>query len=694
MAKATKRKFKSVAGIIASIAGQLRPPERMTVAEAAEKYRYVNQPGAYVGPWLNETAPYMVEPMNIFASREFSKMAFVGPAQCGKTDSLIVNGVAYSVKVDPLDTMVFCPTSGAARDFSMRRIDRLHRHSPEIGKMLLKARDADNKFDKHYVTGMMLTLSFPSKTEMAGRPVGRIIMTDFDRMPMDVDGDGNPFDLASKRTTTFNSFAMCCAESSPSMPITEPHWIASGAHEAPPCEGIIALFNRGDRRLWYWPCPHCDQYFEGKFEHLQWDTKGELSNTERGDTVRMVCPSCGCEIHPNERHEMQQWGMWVPEGCSVNDRGQLIGKRPRTKFASFWLRGTAAAFASWSSLVVTYLDACDEYERTMSEEALKKFWNNDMGEPYKSKSIESLRLPEALKARAEELPEGMVPAGVRILVGVVDVQANRFCCSVWGIMPGMPFDTVLIDRFDITKSERFDVDDERMPCNPSAYLEDWDLLRKQVMDKAYELADGSGRTMRVKITGCDSGGKAGTTDKAYDFWRKMRDSGNAGRFILLKGDPSVKSPRTRLGFPDSQRKDNKSAARGDVPILFINSNMMKDAVNGRLDVMEPGKGMVHMPKWAPDSFFSELCVEVRIEGKGWENPNKLRNEAWDLLYYLLGICISPKLLALESMDWNNPVSWAADWDDNDLVSEKGEEKRFSMPTDNNVDFSKFAEALA
>lgn len=684
--------YKSLAAIVVDLAEQLRPPERLTVAQASEKYRYVNQPGAYVGPWLNETAPYMVEPMNTFASRDYNRMAFVGPAQCGKTDSLIVNGIAYSVKVDPLDTMVFCPTSGAARDFSMRRVDRLHMHSPEVGAMLMKSRDADNKFDKHYINGMILTLSFPSKTEMAGRPVGRIIMTDFDRMPMDVDGDGNPFDLASKRTTTFNSFAMCCAESSPSMPLTDPNWIAKGAHEAPPCEGIIALYNRGDRRRWQWPCPHCWTWFEGKFEHLQWDTDDHLSNTEKAETVRMVCPDCGAEIHPDDRHEMQQWGMWVPEGCRVNERGQLEGRRPRTKFASFWLRGTAAAFASWQSLVVSYLDASDEYSRTLSDEALKKFWNNDMGEPYKPKSLESLRVPEALKARSEELPEGLVPKNVRFLVGVVDVQANRFCVGVFGVMPGEPFDVVPIDRFEIIKSKRVDKDGDPMPLNPPAYLEDWDLIEELVMSKTYELDDGTGRHMQVKITGCDSGGKAGTTNNAYDFWRKMRDSGKSGRFILLKGDPKPNNPRTRLGFPDTQRKDNKSAARGDVPVLFINSNMMKDSLNGRLDVITPGRGMIHLPSWMPDEFYSELCCEIRTD-KGWENPNKLRNEAWDLLYYLLGICISPKILAIESVDWDNPIGWAKPWDENDLVSKAGE-TRFSMQPASTVDFTKFADALA
>lgn len=689
-----KARYKNIQAIIVSMADTLRPPERMTVAQAAEKYRYVNQPGAYVGPWLNATTPYMVEPMNTFASRVFSKMAFSGPAQTGKTDALILNGAAYSIRVDPMDTMIFCPTSTAARDFSMRRIDRLHRHSPEVGKMLLKNRDADNKFDKHYITGMILTLSYPSVTELAGRPVGRIIMTDYDRMDDDIGGDGNAFDLASKRTTTFGSFAMCCAESSPSREIVDPHWIARGAHEAPPCTGILALYNRGDRRRWQWPCLHCWDWFEGEFKHLHWNTDKTLSNLEKAETARLVCPNCGTEIHPDERTEMQQWGMWVPEGCKVNNKGQMVGTPLRTDFASFWLKGIAATFTNWPKLVATYLDAEDEYERTFSEDSLKKFWNNDMGEPYRPKSLESMRLPEALKARSAPYPEGMVPPGVRTLAALIDVQKNMFIVQVFGILPGMPFDTVVVDRFKIIKSKRRDEDGDATWVKPATYLEDWDLITEQVIAKEYPLSDGSGRMMRIKMTGCDSGGKEGVTNNAYDYYRKLRSENLHGRFVLIKGDHTASNPRTRLATPDSQRKNNKSAARGDIPVLMINSNVMKDSLNGRLDSLEPGKGMYHMPDWLPDEFYAELCAEVRTD-KGWENPNQSRNEAWDLSYYLLGMCVSSRVLAIESIDWDNPPGWAADWDNNDLIRLPMAGQRFALSDETpTFDFGAMAKQLA
>lgn len=685
-------RYNSVAGIIADLAEILRPPERLSVSQAAAKYRYVNQPGAYVGPWENDTAPYMVEPMDTYTSTEYQGMVFVGPAQCGKTDALLINTALYSIKVDPMDTMIVCPTQSAARDFSMRRIDRLHRHSVDIGAMLLPTADADNKFDKQYRTGMILSLSWPTPTELAGKPIGRVLLTDRDRMDDDVGGDGEPYDLAAKRTTTFGSHAMTVAESSPSRSVESLQWIPATAHEAPPAAGIMALYNRGDRRRWYWPCPSCGGYFEGKFEHLEYERRKGATNLEVAETVRMLCPHCAHPIHPDEREEMQQWGIWLKDGQGIDARGKVFGPAPRTLIASFWLRGVAAAFVSWKKLVTLYLDALDDFERTGSEEALKKFYNNDLGEPYYPKNQSTTRLPEVLKSRAEPLPEREVPNGVRFLVGMCDVQKNQWVVQVFGILPGRPFDTVVVDRFDVRKSKRLDEDDEHLWVKPHAYLEDWDELIEHVIEREYPLADGSGRMMRLRLVGCDSGGKAGVTTMAYNFYRRLREENKHRRFILVKGDPKPGQPRARISYPDSNRRDAKSAARGDVPVLMLNSNLLKDDLDGRLECLVPGAGMYRTPDWLPDSFYNELCAETRTE-KGWENKSGERNETTDLSYYCIGACVS-ELLRVEHLDWDNPPGWAAEWDRNDLVRAPDAPPRFANGVESAYDFGKFAKALA
>ncbi|AAQ63364.2 terminase large subunit [Burkholderia phage BcepNazgul] len=677
--------------MVIDLADIFRPPERLTVSQAAAKYRKLNTPGAYVGDWFNETVPYMVEPMNTLTSRDFDAEVFVGPAQCGKTDGLLLNFVGYTVKVDPMDMILYCPTNSAARDFSVRRIDRMHRHSPEIGAMMARSRDTDNKFDKHYKDGTILTLSWPSVTEFAGRPIGRVCLTDYDRMPDDVDGDGEPFDLASKRTTTFGSFAMTLAESSPSREIEEDgrKWLASSPHEAPPCKGILGLYNRGDRRRRYWKCPHCGDWFEPTFKLLKWDDCGDAVSC--ADTVRMEAPCCGGRIEADQRNDLDLWGVWLKDGESMTADDKRVGTPRRSRIASFWMNGVVAAFISWRKLVANYITAEEDYERTGSQESLKKFYNTDLGEPYFHRGNETVLLPETLKARAEVLREKHVPKAVRFLIGICDVQKNMWVCNVFGIAPGNPYDIYVVDRFNVIKSQRVDHDGDREWVKPHAYLEDWQEVRTQVMEKMYPLDDDSGRVMQLKMTFCDSGGREGVTGMAYNFYRQLREEGLHGRFHLIKGEPKPGHPRTRVGYPDANHKDKWSAARGDVPVLFLNSNLLKDTALGRLEVVTPGSGMVHFPEWLPDSYYVQLVSERRTD-KGWVATSVKRNESWDLLYYCLGANASVLLLT-EKFDWSSPPSWAEEWDKNTLVADASEQ-RFAEKSSEEYDLAKIAAALA
>lgn len=679
-----------IRSIVVESADIFKPPERLTVAQASEKYRYLKNPGSYVGFWKNSTAPYMVEPMNELTSQSLNGLIFVGPAQSGKTDALIINWLAFGVKSDPMDMIIYSPSMAAARDFSVRRVDRLHRHSPEIGSILREDRDADNKFDKHYNNGMFLSLSWPSSTEMAGRPIPRVALTDYDRMDDDVDGEGAPYDLASKRTTTFGSYGMAIAESSPSREITDTKWISKTPHEAPPTTGILSLYNRGDRRRWYWPCLHCNQYFEGEFSMLHWDDKG--TDLDTAETVRMTCPKCGENIYQSDRHEMNVWGMWLKDGEYFNTNGQKRGKPFRSSIASFWLKGVSAAFVTWKKLVEVYLAASREHEQTGSEGALKKFYNTDLSEIYIPKSMESERIPEVMKNRAEDYGDRVVPAGVRFLVATVDVQKNMFVVQIQGISPGNPFDIVIIDRYNVYKSRRLDQDDEHYWIKPASYLEDWDELIENVMEKEYPLGDESGRFMSVKLTVCDSGGKEGVTTNAYNFYRKLKSEGKHIRFHLVKGEGNPAQVRTRISYPDSEKKDRNAGARGDIPVLILNTNVIKDTLSNRLECIVPTKGMIRYPNWLPDNWYGEMCAEVRTS-KGWENPTSSRNEAWDLCVYAIGACIS-KLLLVEKLDWDNPPGWAKNWDDNDMVRTLESPKLFAKIENKVYDFGKLAEKLA
>lgn len=700
----------SLEELILESAEAVRPPERLTVSQAAERYRRVNNPGAYVGPWLNETTPYLVEPMDVLASLDHTGMCFVGPAQCGKTD-MVLNWIGYSAICDPADMMVIQTAQNTARDFSMRRIDRLHRHSPEIGDRKVHSKYGDNTFDKHYKSGMMLTLAWPSINELSGRPIPRLWLTDYDRDGVfeDVDGEGSGFDLARKRATTFRSHGMCAAESSPGFPVDDPKWVRSSKHEAPPTGGILKIYNRGDRRRWHWQCVRCRNWFEPNFNLFVYpDCEDAI---EAGEMATLRCPHCEIDYSHDPmddlpgKHGLNKMGRWVPDNCYLDQDGVMHGTPPRSAIASFWLKGTAAAFSDWKTLVTNYIDAEREYEKTGSEEALKSTVNVDQGDAYIPKLLASMRVPEELKARAKGDFLRVVHTNVRFLIATVDVQKSRFVVQVHGI--GANKDIHIVDRFDIRKSKRSDEDGDSIWVKPGSHPEDWRLLAEQVMGATYPLADGSGRHMGVKLTLCDSGGEAGVTSNAYDFYRWLRwgseddeqdradgwTQGMAARFLLVKGAVSKSAPRVKISFPDSQRNDRHAGARGEIPVLFINSNSVKDMADNILERKDPG-GRVVFPEGLSDNFYTELCVEVKDPAKGWLNPKRFRNESWDLLAYCVAATLTPAI-ALEHMEMNNPPGWAEEWDANDLVFlPEVEERPFDSKSKKTYDLASLAKNLA
>ena len=102
--------------------------------------------------------------------------------------------------------------------------------------------------------------------------------------------------------------------------------------------------------------------------------------------------------------------------------------------------------------MLKYLQAVAEYESTGSEIALKTTVNTDQGLPYVPKQLAVQRLPENLKARAEDLGERVVPRETRFLTACVDVQKHSFRVQVQGT--GVAGDKWIIDSFEIRKSNR------------------------------------------------------------------------------------------------------------------------------------------------------------------------------------------------------------------------------------------------
>jgi phage terminase large subunit GpA-like protein len=686
--------YDHMGSMVAELAHGLKPGEKLSVSQVAKKYRFLNNPGSYVGPWMHEKVPYMVKPMDSLSGGEHTGMIFVGPAQAAKTE-LALNFLAYSAKCDPSDMMILAPSQKAARDFNLIRLEKMLRDSPAIGDLVRKGAANKNVFDTRFKSGMINFLSWPTVNELSGKPIRRLWLADYDRMDEDVGEEGSPYDLAAKRTTSFKRFGMCVAESSPSRALTTHKWLPSSIHEAPPTTGILELYNRGDRQRWYWPCYQCKEIFEPDFSRVVYVDSEDIQ--ERVESAVIACPHCGAPIgdEPTKnapgKYETNINGVWVPDGMSWNGT-KLIGNPRRTKITSFWLKGPAAAFTSIKSLVEKYLVALNTYEKTGDQEPLKSTVNTDQGLPFVPFNLEGTLLPENLKKRASAISRGVVPDGVRYLLAAVDVQRSRFAVQVMGFHANN--DISFIDRFDIKHSLRKDAAGHNYPITPGAYPEDWKHLIDEVMLKQYPLASDPKKVMHVKATACDSGGDAGVTKNAYAFWLKLRDSktqsGLHKRFHLVKGASNQEAPLLVVSYPNSDRKDRNAGARGEVPVLRLNSNRVKDAVHKMLERDDEG-GRVNFPEWFENNMYEELTQEVRTL-KGWENPKKKRNETWDLLCYGNALNWSQYIRG-DKIKWETPPSWAEEVEKNSLVADIGSAS-FSLAPAKKFNFAELGKSLA
>lgn len=665
--------MRSAESIKHEIAPSLLPPVRENVSDMVEKFVWSHTPGGHSA--LFDVPKYMRRPLDLAASRRYQGIVFVGPAQCLKTFTLIEALLAYNIKHIHADMLIAQTTQDIARDFSDSRLTRLLRYSHGLSDLLVK----DNTHTKTFRNGETIYIGWPAVSQFSGKTLRFVLMTDYDRFPENVDGEGTAWQLAFNRIKAFLSRGKCIAESSPKGYSTDPKAKPLSDHHYPPAENITGLYHQGTMERFYWPCPECGDYFQNKptfdEKYLYIPECGD-DLKEAAEKSRLICPHCACliDIH-KDRKEMIERGEWVAHGQTINSSGVISGEPPETDIASFGMAGWGAVLQPPKTLVLKYLQAKRMFEESGDDTELMTVVNTQLGSVMQGLKVGSGSLRETLILRSQnsELPKMEVPSQVRFLTARIDVQAGalgrkRFVVQVHG--HGEDRQEWLIDRFNIRKSEsRLSDEGEALAIEPGAYLEDWDEITHQVIDKAYPLQSKDGY-MRIIKTVCDMGGEDGVSENAYAYWRKLKSQGKSLRFHLVKGGSQKNAEIFQLKYPDAQAVDKKKKAankgsRGDVPVAFLNTDKCKDSVYQRLTREEVGRGYFHFPAWLGEWFFNELTYEERDVKGHWEKPGKGDNEAFDLCAY--GTAAERLLGAHKPKFWLSPPLWARPHNENSEV---------------------------
>lgn len=648
--------FASAEAVIAEALPSLRPQKRIDVADWAESSRRIVSP-TFQGPWRNDFAPYMTEPQRMITSRRYGALVFAGPARTAKSESLIQNAIGHAIDCKPRDMLVVCQTKDSANQFSTRKFKPMLRANAGLSRKQGRERGADNIHEKLFAGGMTLHFGWPVIGYFSQNEYFTVLLTDYDRFPEDIDGEGSGFVLARKRVQHAGSLGMVVCESSPGRPIESDDWKPSTSHEAPPCSGILSEYNLGTRGQFYWECPHCHEMFRPTFDTLHCEIRG--THGESAKTVYMACPN-GCVIGPDRKTEMNQAGLWLHEAGDGKTLVEIDDPSIReTDIVSYWCEGPVAAMQSWEQLKLRELQARAAFDERGDEKALKATVNLDQGRPYLPavREIgESLAI-DALRALLDDFPMGIAPACTRFLTYQVDVQPTKFVVSIeaWG----QDLEHWLIDRFDLTEppetapgASRDEKGKAKRGIDPGRYFEDWAVLF-DLLERKWPVA-GSGYAMLARALIVDSGGAPGTTEKAYRFDREARRRKLGHRIFILKGMGGLNRQRAVYVSPE-KILGTKRKRSTDIRIVQVGTDPLKDEVALALTRKEPGPNAFHISRDLPDAMLEEFCAETRTE-KGWEKRKSgIRNESLDLAVYAKALAI---VLKAEKIDWNNPPQWA------------------------------------
>ena len=192
--------------VIAKAMAGMLPPDDLTVTEWAEQNRRLSaESAAEPGPWRTERTPYLREPMNAWTDPKIRHIVMVAASQVGKSEFLN-NCIGYVIDQDPGSILFVHPTTIDAKEYSKLRIAPMIRDCPTLRKKVSdpKSRDSGNTIlQKTYPGGILTMCGSTEAHALASKPIRYVLGDERDRWALSAGNEGDPWDLAMARQTTF-----------------------------------------------------------------------------------------------------------------------------------------------------------------------------------------------------------------------------------------------------------------------------------------------------------------------------------------------------------------------------------------------------------------------------------------------------------------------------------------------------------
>ncbi len=494
-------------------------------------------------------------------------------AQVGKT-TFIKAVIGFHVDQDPAPILLLNPTLDMSEAFSKDRLAPMVRDTPCLrGKIAdPRSRDSGNTILHKRFSGGHLTLAGAnSPASLASRPVRIVLCDEVSRYPPSAGTEGDPVNLAFKRTATFWNRKRVLT-STPTI---------KGA-----CR-IEMAYEQSDQRRYHVPCIWCRGYQTLRWAQVKWP-EGKPRE------AHYLCEHCGSAITDADKIKILREGEW------------RAGAEPNGT-AGFHLNELYSPWRKFGEVAEDFLAA-----KKGGRETLKTWVNTSLGETWEEDQGER---PDwaTLKARAEPYDLFTVPPGGLLLTAFVDVQQDRLAVKVkaWG----RGEESWLVVFLELYGDTDYDGGREL----PKVYRELDDLL-----GRSYPHA--SGAELHIASAGIDSGFR---TQAVYNYCRTRGPRVYPTKGVFTPGRPVV----TRPSKQDVTYKGQ--TIEGGVMLWPIGTDAAKRLVYWRMKITGPGPGRMHFPIGIEDEYYEQLCSEKLVtkyrHGVPYQewHQTRPRNEALD-----------------------------------------------------------------
>ena len=587
----------TVSAFAQGFASGIRPEQPVSLVTWSDEKRILSsKASAEPGKWRTSRVPFMREIMECLSvTSDVQIVALMKGAQIAGTE-VGNNWIGYIIDHAPAPMMAVQPTIDMGKRWSRQRFSPMVDDMPNLQEKVASARSRDSGTTmllKDFDGGILIVSGANSASSLRSMPVRYLFLDEVDGYPLDVDGEGDPVELAVNRTKTFGRKKIFM----PSTPTTAD------------VSRIEKEFKAGDQRYFHVPCPHCDGYQKLEWKNIRW----QKEPTHRPETAVLACIHCGAEIEEHHKTWMLQRGEWIPENPAAPSH------RRSYHLSSLY---SPLGWESWSNIVEKFLEAKNNLE------LLKTWTNTQLAETWKEQ-VNDIK-PENLRSRVEPYALGTVPARALVLTAGIDVQDNRLECSVYGWGRG---------------EEGWLVHDTVIHGDPSE-RDTWNQLEGFLWGDGF--AHESGAVLYPEVTAVDTGGHH--THEVYTWCRENQSRG----VIAVKG--SSKSGQSVIGRPTyvDINLRGRVVKRG-VKLWSIGTDTAKSTLYSRFMKEPPAPdkpcpGYFHFPEGLPLDFFEQITAEklVKRYRKGfeiyeWIKQAAQRNEKLDCAVYAYAAALHPSI---------------------------------------------------